>query len=115
MLPLMVGISRYIITNQQILCIVIATDTHRKTILKNNYAAEPERISPAERNIMIILSVIEYYDGHEVSRTNYPNPVCIQNVCYNEILVSFINALDCLNTIRIDLNKYSIELFKKKF
>ena len=64
---------------------------------------------------MIILSVIEYHDGHEAGRTNYPNVVCIQNVCYNEILATYMDALYNLNTIRINLNKYSIELFSKEF
>jgi hypothetical protein len=61
---------------------------------------------------MIRLSVIDYFDGIEKGCTNYPNPVCVQVCGFDELLITYIDALGTLNTIRVDLDKQSIELYK---
>lgn len=60
---------------------------------------------------MLRISVVDIVDGNEGGRKNYPSPVCVQMCGDNEALFTYVDALGCLNTVRVNLKEQEIEIY----
>lgn len=61
---------------------------------------------------MLRISVVDIVDGQEAGRKNYPSPVSLMVCGEHEVLFTYVDALGCLNTVRVSLMTHEIQLYE---